>query len=170
SDASKGDLLRLDAADALWSVTGASDDVLPVLRDVLGSDRWFARSRAVRIAGRLGPEAAALVPRLRELMTDGANRTTETAIALWRIRADVSEVLPVLIGQWTAAPDSRPETAACLLEMGPAAAPALPLLHRELASPRRHNNSGAQGNMRYDVASDEALLRDCRRLVAALEP
>lgn len=170
SDASEGDLPRMEAADALWSVTGAPKDVLPALRDTLRSDRWFARSRAVRIAGRMGPEAAPLVPRLRELLADSANRTTETAIALWHIRADVSEVLPVLIDQWTVAPGCRPETVACLLEMGPAAAPALPLLRRELASVRRHNNSGAEGNMRYDVASDEDLLRDCRRAVAALEP
>ncbi|WP_371526184.1 HEAT repeat domain-containing protein [Streptomyces sp. NBC_01283] len=170
SDVSKGDLPRLDAADALWSVTGASEDVLPVLRDVLRSDRSFAQVRAVRIAGGLGPEGVPLVPRLRELMAASVHLRSEAAIALWHIRADASDVLPVLIDQWTAAPDCRPQTVACLLEMGPAAAPALPLLHRELASPRRHNNYGAQGNMRYDVASDETLLRDCRRLVAALEP
>ena len=170
SDASESNLHRLDAADALWSVTGASKDVLPVLHDVLRSGRWFERTRAVRVAGRLGPDAAPLVPGLRELMADGVNQQAEAAIALWHIRADASEVLPVLLDQWTVCPDSRPATAACLIEMGPAAAPALPLLRRELASVRRHNNSGAQGNMRYDVASDEALLRDCRRLVAALEP
>ncbi|MGW6024647.1 HEAT repeat domain-containing protein [Streptomyces sp. NPDC055099] len=170
SDASRSVPHRLDAADALWSVTGAAQDVLPVLRDALASDGSFARTRAVRIAGKLGPGAAPLVPGLRELMAQSEHLRTETAIALWQIRADAAEVLPVLLDQWTAAPHSRPETAACLLEMGPAAAPALPLLRRELASTRRHNNYGAEGNMRYDVASDEALLRDCRSLVAALEP
>ncbi|MEV0524129.1 HEAT repeat domain-containing protein [Streptomyces sp. NPDC050439] len=170
SDASKSDPHRLDAADALWSVTGAAEDVLPVLRDALASDGSFARTGAVRIAGRLGPAAAPLVPRLRELMAESEYLRAETAIALWHIRADASEVLPVLIDQWTTTPRSRPATAACLKEMGPAAAPALPLLHRELASTRRHDNYGAEGNMRYDVASDEALLRDCRSLVAALKP
>ncbi|MFH8489117.1 HEAT repeat domain-containing protein [Streptomyces longisporoflavus] len=170
SDTSKNGLHRLDAADALWSVTGASRDVLPVLRDALTSDSWFTRTRAVQVAGRLGPGAAPLVPRLRELMAEGEYLRTEAAIALWRIRTDAAEVLPVLLDQWNAAPRSRPETAACLLDMGPAAAPALPLLHRELTSTRRHNNYGAEGNMRYDVASDEALLRDCRSLVATLGP
>ncbi|MFK0018947.1 hypothetical protein [Streptomyces sp. NPDC090798] len=101
-------------------------------------------------------------------MTAGGS-AARTAVALWRVTGDADEVLPVLIEAWTSAPAGRPETAACLVEMGPAAAPALPLIRRELASPRRHRNDDSTGNVRYDVASDEALLRDCRRLVAALD-
>lgn len=41
-------------------------------------------------------------------------------------------------------------------------------MHEELASVRRHINDNSTGNLRYDVASDEALLRDCRTIVAAL--
>jgi hypothetical protein len=52
--------------------------------------------------------------------------------------------------------------------LGSAAAPALPLIREELASVRRHNNDNSTGNMRYDVASDKALLRDCRTIVATL--
>ncbi|MFG2648829.1 HEAT repeat domain-containing protein [Streptomyces sp. NPDC048436] len=164
SDAAAGN--RLEAADALRAVTGETDRVLPALHDALAGDRWYAREVALRIAGALGPKAEPLVPRLRELMANG--RSAQVAVALWKIRGDVSEALPVLLHQWTAEPDSRPETAACLLGMGGAAAPALPLIHGELASTRRHNNYGAEGNMRYDVAKDEGLLRSCRRIVAEL--
>lgn len=157
---------RLDAAEALWAVSGESGPVLPVVREGLDLDRWSGRSAALRIIAALGPAAAPLAPRLRELMTAGAGGAP-AAVALWRVTGDADEVLPVLIEAWTATPADRPETAACLVELGPAAAPALPLIRRELASPRRHRNDNTQGNMRYDVASDEALLRDCRRLVAA---
>ncbi|MFJ1609253.1 HEAT repeat domain-containing protein [Streptomyces sp. NPDC088253] len=159
---------RLDAAEALWAVSGEAGPVLPVVREGLDSDRWHGRSAALRIIAALGRAAAPLAPRLRELMTAGGS-DARAAVALWRVTGDAVEVLPVLIEAWTAAPAGRPETAACLVEMGPAAAPALPLIRRELASPRRHRNDNSTGNVRYDVASDEALLRDCRRLVAALD-
>lgn len=67
-------------------------------------------------------------------------------------------------------PRTRPTVTACLIEMGAAAAPALPLIREELSSPRRHNNDhrgddSSGMNIRYDVAADEGLLRGCRRLV-----
>ncbi|WP_432189097.1 HEAT repeat domain-containing protein [Streptomyces sp. Tue6028] len=157
--------IRLDAAEALWAVTGEADLVLPVVRDGLDSTHWYGRSAALRIIGALGPAGAALAPRLRELAVTGTD--VPAAVALWKVTGDVEAVLPVLLDEWTATPRSRPAAAACLAGMGRAAAPALPLIRAELASPRRHNNDGTTGNVRYDVAEDEALLSDCRTIEAA---
>ncbi|WP_369264197.1 HEAT repeat domain-containing protein [Streptomyces sp. R35] len=158
----------LDAAEALWAVTGEVEPVLPVVREGLNSDHWYGRSAALRILRSLGPAGAPLAPRLRELIAAHGTNAPE-AVALWKVTGDAEAVLPVLLSEWTATPRSRPATAACLAEMGQAAAPALPLIREELASVRRHNNDNSTGNMRYDVASDEALLRDCRTIVAALD-
>ncbi|MCX4671588.1 HEAT repeat domain-containing protein [Streptomyces sp. NBC_01381] len=159
---------RAEAASALWAVTGEAAAVVPALSAVLAGDRWYEREIALRVARAMGSDAATLVPCLRGLLT-AQEQQGLVAAALWRIRADAQEVLPVLLEAWTATPTTRPSTAACLLEMGPAALPALPLVRRELASTRRHNNYGAEGNMRYDVVADEQLLQDCRRVAAALE-
>jgi hypothetical protein len=170
ADAAASDLNRLEAAAALWAVTGEAETVLPVLRTALESDHWWERRLALRLIGSLGPAAAPLAPDLRA-REGGA----EEAIALWKVTGESDEALPVLLHQWTARPTTRPEIAACLVEMGPAAAPALPLVRAELASTRRHGTdnstrtAGASVNMRGDVTSDEELLRDCRRMVAALE-
>ncbi|MFF8641463.1 HEAT repeat domain-containing protein [Streptomyces sp. NPDC015345] len=159
---------RLSAAEALWAVSGDATHVLPVLRDALAGDRWYARERALLIAAALGPDAAPLAPRVRALTTGTEGCPAQAAITLWHIRRDAAEVLPVLLDQWTTTPGSRPAAAACLVSMGRAAAPALPLIRRELTSARRHDNTGTRSNMRYDVAADEDLLDSCRRLTAAL--
>jgi hypothetical protein len=159
--------VALDAAEALWAVTGQVEPVVTVVREALDSNQWYGRAAALRILGSLGPAGAPLAPRLRELTADdGAD--APAAIALWKVTGDAEAVLPVMLSAWTAVPRSRPATAACLVELGSAAAPALPLIREELASVRRHNNDNSTGNMRYDVASDKALLRDCRTIVATL--
>lgn len=115
----------LDAAEALWAVTGEVEPVLPVVREGLDSDHWYGRSAALRILRSLGPAGAPLAPRLRELIAAHGTNAPE-AVALWKVTGDAEAVLPVLLSEWTATPRSRPATAACLAEMGPAAAPALP--------------------------------------------
>lgn len=158
---------RLEAAEALWAVA-ADPAAAPWAERNLGHGGWSRAWPALRLTAALGPAGASLAPRLRELLADG-HMPAETATALWRVTGDAAEALPALLAAWTDAPSSRPSIAACLLEMGPAAAPALPLVHAELISPRRHHNDGSTGNMRYDVASDVALLRDCRTLLDRLE-
>ncbi|MEU5002348.1 HEAT repeat domain-containing protein [Streptomyces sp. NPDC021622] len=159
---------RLKAADALRAVTGETGLVLPVLREALAADQQYDRNLALRIAGSLGPQATELAPRLHELMTDEGSM--EATIALWKVRAEAAEVLPTFLAQWTAKPGTRPATATCLVEMGAEALPALPLIREELAATRRHNNTGSRGIMRDACADDEALLRRCRRIAAALAP
>ncbi|MEW2397325.1 HEAT repeat domain-containing protein [Streptomyces sp. NPDC046862] len=164
--------IRLDVAETLRAVTGEAGPLLPLVREGLESDRWYELSPALEAAASLGPAGAPLAPRLRELLA-GRDAHTDTIVALWRTAQDVEEVLPLLLGQWTALPSTRPAVATCLIEMGSGAAPALPLIREELSSPRRHTNDRRDGDssgmrMRYDVAADEGLLRDCRRLAAAL--
>ncbi|MEV0318473.1 HEAT repeat domain-containing protein [Streptomyces sp. NPDC050658] len=157
---------RLEAADALRAVTGETERVLPVLREALAGDRQSNRSLALRIAGSLGPEAAEVVPRLRELAAAGGS--LEATIALWKVRGEAAEVLPAFLAQWTGRPGDRPAIAACLDRMGTEAIPALPLVRAELAATRRHNNDGSPGIMRHAIADDELLLSRCRRIADRL--
>ncbi|WP_369173961.1 HEAT repeat domain-containing protein [Streptomyces sp. R28] len=165
--------IRLGAAAALPAVGGEGEPLLPLVRQGLESDEWLELSPALKAAAALGPAAAPLAPRLRELLAT-RDAHTDVIVALWKTARDVDEVLPMLLDKWTASPGARPTAAACLIEMGPAAAPALPLIREELSSPRRHSNvsradDSSATNTRYDVAADEGLLRDCRRLVTLAE-
>ncbi|MFD9122647.1 HEAT repeat domain-containing protein [Streptomyces bottropensis] len=154
---------RLAAAHALWATTGDTATTLPALRTGLESDDASSRDIALRLLGTLGPAAAPLSDLLRA--TQG---TARAAVTLWQVTGDIDAALPRLLHHWTADPGSRPSLAACLTGMGAAAAPALPLLRAELASPRRHHHDGS-ADPRQDITADEELLRDCRRTVAALE-
>ncbi|MDG4860127.1 HEAT repeat domain-containing protein, partial [Streptomyces sp. T-3] len=158
---------RQEAAAALWPVARDAEAVVPVLREGLASDRGWWWERTLDTVGALGPWAGPLLRPLRELLQDPL-RAGAAGAAFWKAGGDAELAVSVLIREWDARPGGRPLAAACFLEMGDAARPALPLIRAELASSRRHNNSGSGGNMRYRVAEDEALLRDCRRLVRAL--
>ncbi|MDC0767075.1 HEAT repeat domain-containing protein [Streptomyces sp. HD] len=165
--------LRLDAARALRTVTGQAEPllprILPLVHAGMESQRWSEQNSALKAAGSLGPAGAPLAPRLRELLP-GRDAQPDMIMALWQITGDVDGMLPTLLDKWAALPRTRPAVAACLTEMGPAAASALPLIQEELSSQRRHNNDrrnddSSTMSMRYDVAADERLLADCRRLV-----
>ncbi|MFF4394730.1 HEAT repeat domain-containing protein [Streptomyces sp. NPDC001480] len=169
SDDTLPDEDRIHVAEALWAVTGdagAAEAALTVTGDALACGQWLRRDAGLRLAGALGPSGASLAPRLRELIAAGTE-PARAAVALWRVTGEPDEALPVLLDQWTAAPRTRPEIAACLAELGPAAAPALPLIRAEPAAPRRHNNTGGPGNMRYHVLPDVTLLDTCRRVLDA---
>ncbi|MGW7255497.1 HEAT repeat domain-containing protein [Streptomyces sp. NPDC054834] len=169
SDGTVPDEDRIYVAEALWAVAGdagAAEAALTVTGDALTCGQWMRRDAGLRLAGALGPSGASLAPRLRELIAAGTE-PARAAVALWRVTGGVDEALPVLLDRWTAAPRTRPEIAACLAGLGRAAAPALPLIRAELASPRRHNNTGGPGNMRYHVLPDVTLLGDCRRVLGA---
>ncbi|WP_129305596.1 HEAT repeat domain-containing protein [Streptomyces sp. L2] len=157
---------RVEAARALWALTGDAEAVLPLVRESLRSRSWGPWYGAIRLTGALGRSGAALAPTLRDMIAAGET-PARAAAALWQVTGDPEEVLPSITEQWPAAPKERPALAAALAGMGPAAAPALPLIRAELASVRRHNNDGSGGNMRYDVRPDVALLADCRRVLAA---
>ncbi|MBZ3905148.1 MULTISPECIES: HEAT repeat domain-containing protein [Streptomyces] len=161
---------RLETAAALWSVTGDAKAVLPALRSGLGCDGRYESRLALRLIGSLGPAATPLADELR-----ARDRGVEEAVALWKVTGDPAEALPAFLHHWTTTPMARPRIAVCLTEMGPAAAPALPLIRAELASPRRHRTdnssmtAAASVNIRGDVTEDEDLLAACRRIVTELE-
>lgn len=166
------------AADALRSVEGDVEAVLPVLLGALapegapGSRRAAAealsrRGAAAQALGRMGAAAAPALPGLRRL-TDSAGvwERTAAACALWDIAGDPEPVLPVFREAWRQNPYTRGTIAACLVRMGVAGAPVHDLVRTELASPRRHRaRSGGHGS--HDVLDDELLLRACRTALEA---
>jgi len=159
------------AAEALWSVEGDADAVLPLLLRELATATEGAsagHSRAVAEAlGRLGPLAASALPGLRRL-ADSAEvwDRTAAACALWDIAGDPEPVLPVFRFAWRQNPYTRGTIATCLVRMGTAAAPAHDLLRAELAAPRRHRaRSGGYGS--HDILEDELLLQTCRTALDA---
>ncbi|MEV8034527.1 HEAT repeat domain-containing protein [Streptomyces sp. NPDC086182] len=155
------------AADALWSVEGDAEVVLPPLLRALAPERDTGGPRtAAEALGRMGAAAAPALPGLR-VLTDSAEvwERTAAACALWDIAGDPVPVLPVFRAAWRQNPYARGTITACLVRMGGAGAPVHDLVRAELASPRRHRaRSGGHGS--HDVLDDELLLRDCR---AALE-
>ncbi|MFE1289416.1 HEAT repeat domain-containing protein [Streptomyces sp. NPDC058751] len=155
------------AADALRSVEGNAETVLPALLGALAPERRAGDRRAAAEAlGRVGAAAVPALPGLRRL-TDSADvwERTAGACALWEIAGDPGPVLPVFREAWRRNPYTRGTIAACLVRMGGAGAPVHDLVRTELASPRRHR-ARSDGHGSHDVLEDELLLRDCR---AALE-
>ncbi|MFI8515652.1 HEAT repeat domain-containing protein [Streptomyces sp. NPDC085460] len=59
--------LRTAAAGAVWEIEGRPETVVPLLERLLKDRRNFD---AVDLAGRIGPPAAAVLPRLRQILND----------------------------------------------------------------------------------------------------
>ncbi|WP_328557046.1 HEAT repeat domain-containing protein [Streptomyces sp. NBC_00358] len=156
------------AADALWSVEGDAEAVLPPLLRALAPERDGGGPRtAAEALGRMGAAATPALPGLRRL-TDSAEvwERTAAACALWDIAGDPAPVLPVFRAAWRQNPYTRGTISACLVRMGGAGVPVHDLVRTELASPRRHRaRSGGHGS--HDVLEDERLLRDCRTALEA---
>lgn len=150
------------AADALWSVTGDADAVVPVLlRELTGTGS--GRRRAAAVLGRMGPAARPALPGLRETAGSGdALARATAACAVWRTAGDPEQFVPVLRSAWREHPRTRGTIAECLSALGPAGAPLHDVLRAELASPRRHRtDSGGHG-----IREDLELLRVCREALA----
>jgi hypothetical protein len=156
------------AADALWSVEGDPEAVLPTLSRALAATADTGGRRAAAEAlGRMGASAAPALPGLRDLAGSAEVwERTAAVCALWDIAGEAGPVLPVFRAAWHQNPYTRGTIAACLVRMGGAGAPAHDLVRAELASPRRHRaRSGGHGS--HDVLEDEHLLRDCRTALGA---
>lgn len=155
------------AARALWAVTGDGAAVLPALRELLAADGPDERRSAAAALGAVGPAAVDAAPALRGLLTSPERwLRMDAAVALWRVTGGAGESLPVLRTAWEENRYGRVEIAECLAEMGPAAAPAVPLLRAELSRPRRHNVlDGGSGS--HDIEQDERLLSLCRAALAS---
>lgn len=150
--------------------------MLPVARAVVADRReWYGnRHQALDLLALLGPEAAPAAGQLRETAADGTEEHAVRARAALALRAlapaDREDVAPVLRAAWTADRDTRPRIAAAL-RREPYAPPAgfAELLRAELADPRRFGNTADPGRtpVRCLCVDDEALVADCRALLAA---
>lgn len=154
------------AADALWSVTGEADAVVPVLLRKLtdGGRGLYRPAAAADVLGRLGPAARAALPALRRMTGSGeASERAAAACAVWRITGEPGQdqVLPVLRAAWAEHPRTRTTIAGCVAALGPTGAPLHDLLRAELTSPRRHRADSC-GCDSHDIHEDEGLLRLCR--------
>ncbi|MEU6234648.1 PBS lyase [Kitasatospora sp. NPDC047058] len=156
----------LPAAAALWAATGDTAAVLPLLLARAESADPWARRAAAEALTPIGPAAAEAAPALRAMLTaPDVWVRVDGATALWHTTADTGAVLPVLTTAWAENPHTRTAAAACLTAMGPAAAPALPLLRTELAATRRHNAGFGSSHVIHD---DERLLATCRTAAEAI--
>jgi HEAT repeat protein len=90
---------RIAAAQALWKIDRNAELAVPVLIDALGNDRpeFWARAEAAAELGKIGPQARAAIPRLRELSAD-----TDAAV-----RKAAKEALAKITGD--PAPKDEPE-------------------------------------------------------------
>ncbi|RJO78454.1 hypothetical protein D5S18_06125 [Nocardia panacis] len=135
---------RQAAAWALWCVTGAAGPMVELARDYLISGEWRL---GAWFAGRAGPAAASLVPRLLPLLDPQQLELLEpgliefvgpedfqhkAAIALWRITGRPQPTVRVLAATFGM---SVIESADCLAEIGPEAREALPMLRAYLPKP-----------------------------------
>ncbi|MFI8327345.1 hypothetical protein [Streptomyces sp. NPDC085529] len=138
---------------------------------------------AIDLAGRIGPAAGPVLPRLRQVLDEqlAANARNErngasvlndwwtiirVASALWEIGGanQADTVLPVLLDAWKNDDASTHAVVACLDRMGPAARPVLRQIHAALARPHRYEQlwTGA-------VALDLEIEHTCRTILARLQ-
>ncbi|MFI8512852.1 HEAT repeat domain-containing protein [Streptomyces sp. NPDC085460] len=158
------------AARALWAVEGDAEAVVPVLvRWLRPGTSGADRCAAAQALGAIGPAAAGAARALRPGLTSrDLWERVRCAAALWRVSGETERTLPVLLAAWEENRHARVEVAACLAEMGPAAAAAqLPIL-TELTRRHRHNaREGASGS--HDIHQDEKLLTLCRAALTLME-
>ena len=172
---------RTAAAAAVWEIEHRPERVVPLLERLLDHQRNFA---AIGLAGRIGPPAAPVLPRLRQIL----NKQTEinarneqddaavlnvgnawtlvhTASALWDIAGDseADTVVPALLNAWKDNDSTARDVLACLNRMGQAARPALPQIQTALAQPHRGNDLWSNA-----VGLDLEIEHICRSLVARL--
>ncbi|WP_405771029.1 HEAT repeat domain-containing protein [Actinacidiphila glaucinigra] len=153
--------VRMAAAATLWAAEGDPATVVPLLDDLLDSHR---RHEAADVLARIGPPAARVLPRLRNMLTADYEWTrAHAASALWDIGgpAEAPVVVRTLLAAWEENDATSNLALACFDRMGPAAGEALPHLRAELTRTRR------SGRFR-DVRHDEELQRMCRTVLARL--
>ncbi|MFH8628019.1 HEAT repeat domain-containing protein [Streptomyces vietnamensis] len=174
--------LRVAAAGAVWELERAPESVLPQLEALL--DTYRSRE-ACAVLGRIGPPAAALLPRLRQMLNTQLEQNTRNeqndaaalnignawtllrvASALWEIggEAEADTAVRALLRAWEDNDSTARDAAACLNRMGPAARPALPRIQETLAQPRRGGRSSGRG-----VVIDLELQHSCRAILTHLQ-
>jgi HEAT repeat protein len=153
---------RSAAVTTLWAVDGGLDEVMPLALALLDT---YALRDAADVLGQIGPPAAAALPRLRELLTDGYEwNRVHAAAAIWDIggESEAPVVLGILLQAWQKNSATGNYVAACLKRMGSAAIPALPQIRAELGRPERGGRFGS-------VDNDEELLRELAEVLLSIE-
>ncbi|MEU9063621.1 hypothetical protein AB0D13_33360 [Streptomyces sp. NPDC048430] len=151
--------VRAAATAAMWELEGDAARVVPQLVELLDSHQHH---KVADVLGRIGPDAAPALPRLRKMLTAGYEWTrVHAAAALWDIGGDaeVPALLETLLAAWAENDATSNHVLACLNRMGPAAQPALPRIREELTLLRR------SGRFR-SISNDEELLDACRSIAA----
>ncbi|GIH17722.1 hypothetical protein [Rugosimonospora africana] len=174
-------LIAVHAAQVLSALPATVDTVLPVLLPLLSVDFVDGQDLAFAALRRLGPAAVDASDRLRTLLHDGRELldwttgghaialwrlAVDSAVALWHVTGDTDAVLPTLVEAWPGNPHRRTDIVDCLADLGPAAAPALPLVETEVAAAQRYW-TGEVPVPTDLVERDETLVRKCRAVLAA---
>jgi hypothetical protein len=110
-------------------------DVVDLLEQKLNAFTQIEKERALIGLAHIGPEASNALPQVERLMYDLSKSTQcQAALTYWRITGDADKAIKVLVEQL---PDEsyKREAIQRLGEMGPAAAPALDALIKELKNP-----------------------------------
>ncbi|BCJ41348.1 hypothetical protein GCM10010168_88910 [Actinoplanes ianthinogenes] len=149
--------IRRNAARAIWRITGDPTGVLELLREDSGDPQ------ARQLIAELGPVAAEFADRLPPLFdADDYWAPSEAAIAYWKVTGDSAPVVPVLLRYLECNLRGR-RAVACLAEIGPEAAAAVPRLRAAVAAPLRQARSAGDADA---VREDEEWRAAC---AAALE-
>lgn len=121
--------VRVNAARALWRISGDVGAALPVLREAIDGDAW-GRSHALAALCDLGPAGADLAGLLPPLFdSDDDWVSARSAAAHWYLTRDAAPVVPVLLRRLQAG-RLGVEAVRCLGDMGPAAHVAIPVLRQ----------------------------------------
>ncbi|MGX1808364.1 HEAT repeat domain-containing protein [Nocardia sp. NPDC055321] len=158
---------RTAALTTLWAISRDHEPVLAPLRSILDDPANGDLSALTDLLADLGPAAAAAVPRLRAHLSDGNDwfgwNRVRSATALWHIAGEpeAPAVLDALLHGWKANEATAGHVLRTLHAMGSHAAPALPLLHAELAETRRVRELST-------ITADEELQHLCRDLITRL--
>ncbi|MER5397965.1 HEAT repeat domain-containing protein [Streptomyces sp. NPDC002599] len=156
-----GPEVRVAAATVLWAVEGSTEEVVPLLEDLLDSSR---RHEAADALGRIGPPASRVLPRLRKMLAADYEWTrVHAATALWDIGGpdESALVVRILLDAWQENGATANHAMACLDRMGTAAASAAPFVRAQLALARR-------GDWFFGVGKDEELQRVGRAFLVRL--
>lgn len=142
--------LRTAAASAVWELERRPESVMPLLERLLDDHRNL---HAIDLAGRIGPGAAAALPRLRQILSERVEQNARNeqngsavlndswtlvhaASALWDIGgpSEAGIVVPALLAAWKNNDSTARDVLACLDRMGTAARPALPRIQAHLSN------------------------------------
>ena len=128
--------LRLKVAQALWRIDrGSLTEVTATLAQLVRHTDPHIRVEAAKSLGTIGTQAQYAVPALKEMMADAdPSISLPAAQALWNITGDVDLVLPIaILGVKGPGCGTSKQAARLLINMGPAAKPAIPALKAAFA-------------------------------------